>query len=274
MKKYKFIMILISIVITMSFVQGVVMNFFLPNYKGKITSHKAITSQSLALDKNIVTSLWIDYSESLPSFASKQDDLSSYDEESEKEFIKIVGEMTEKGKPKDLKNIFQSMKYDGQNGKSIFLKDYEYQTIDENTFIFNYIHSRNNDGETIYCYVQPKTEDKVNRDMQDKIISYLNKVNENGYQSLYFEDLDTNSMGIKNPFLKMNQVIKNTIKRTLYPSAINYNDNLMSAHFYTMADENEIFIIYQPSDENQDISLILIFNIELQDISGFILSRK
>lgn len=55
---------------------------------------------------------------------------------------------------------------------------------------------------------------------------------------------------------------------------MSYSKDLISAHFYTMADENEIFMIYQPSDENQDTSLILIFNIELQDISGFIFSKK
>lgn len=78
MKTYKFIIILICIVIATSFLQRIIMEYLLPDYKGSITSHEAITSQSLALDKNIMESLWSDYSESLPSFTPTQEYLASH----------------------------------------------------------------------------------------------------------------------------------------------------------------------------------------------------
>lgn len=271
MKTYKFIIILICIVIATSFLQRIIMEYLLPDYKGSITSHEAITSQSLALDKNIMESLWSDYSESLPSFTSTQEYLASHYKEGDKDIVEILTEINEKAKPKNLDDMYQSIKYNSQNGKSIFLKDYEYQTIDEKTFILNYIHSHNNASETIYCYVQPKTGYKPNKEERDKSIDYLNRVNEYGYQNLYHIDMNNH---LSNPFLKIDQVINDMVNWSLLPSSMSYSKDLISAHFYTMADENEIFMIYQPSDENQDTSLILIFNIELQDISGFIFSKK
>lgn len=100
---------------------------------------------------------------------------------------------------------------------------------------------------SIYCYVQPKTGYKPNKEERDKSIDYLNRVNEYGYQNLYHIDMNNH---LSNPFLKINQVIDDMVNWSLLPSSMSYSKDLISAHFYTMADENEIFMIYQPSDEN------------------------
>lgn len=263
MKKHnKFIMIIVLTIICIIGLQFM-LGQFLPDFKGIIIHEKITNSQSFSIDRDIIMSLWEGYYESLPKLTSKND--ANY-QKLEQDFKSIL-ELYTQSEPQALEKLFSSMQIKEGHESVIYLKDYEFQTKDQQSYMMNYISS---DQNLLYYHIEPKEKKTPTKEQKHNAIQLMNEISTYGISN-------------KDPFTDAKVMYQKMIQlsQSMYLSSLPLtNQDVFTSHFYTMEYEDELLLVFTPSEgidmetsklTVKSTSFMLFYNIVEEKFSGFLL---
>lgn len=261
-KDNKFIMIIVLIIICIIGTQFM-LGQFLPDFKGIIIHEKITNSQSFSIDRDIIISLWEGYLESLPKLTSKND--ANY-QKLEQDFKSIL-ELYTQSEPQSLENLFSSMQIKEGHESITYLKNYEFQTKDQKSYMMNYISSNQN---LLYYHIETKEKKTPTKKQKQDAIQLMNEISTYGISN-------------KDPFIDAKVMYQkmSQLSRSMYSSELPLTDQtVFTSHFYTMEYEDELLLVFTPNEgidmetsklTVQNTSFILFYNVVEEKFSGFLL---